>query len=140
MIAAIKSAAAITIHPFDSAINYSVMTGVMRRDDSVTSFLLGSTKITTFTTLQDFLVVGCATCDSNSGWIRLYTTDTLRLKKTIKGSSKNSYIGKHVETRQNLIGMSQLWYSSRYKDSMFFSTLLAFRDVKTEAWSFDDQS
>ena len=110
----------------------------MEREDNVKSFLLSSTKITTFTTSEDFLVVGCATCDGNKGYIRLYTTESLRLMQTIKGDSKNGYIGKHVEVKQNLIGMNQLWYSSRYKDFMFLSSLVGFRDVSTDIWEFDN--
>ena len=140
MIAAIRSAAAVTIYKFEAAINYSNRKGVMSRDDEVKSYLLGSTQITTFTVAEDFLIVGCMTCGNNRGWLSYYTTDTLRLRKKIVGSDKNGFVGKHVETRHNMAGMSQLWYSSRYKEQMFLSAVHAFKDPETEAWSFDEQS
>ena len=140
MLAAIRSAAAVTVYPFESAINCSDKTGIMTRDDSTKSFLLGSTEISTFTVSDDFLIVGCMTCDNNMGWIRLYTTDTLRLRHTIKGTDKNSLVGQHVETRRNVVGMNQLWFSSRYNDFVFLSTLLTFQDISTEKWEFYEES
>ena len=101
MIAAIRSAAAITIYKFEAAINFSDRKGVMSREHDVKSYLLGSTQITTFTVADDFLIVGCMKCNNNHGWLSYYTTDTLRLRKKIVGSDKNGYVGKHVETRQN---------------------------------------
>ena len=79
MIAAIRSAASITIYRFDYKIDFATRTGVMTRDETAKAFLIGSTDISTFITSEDFLIVGCATCHSNAGEIRIYTTETLRL-------------------------------------------------------------
>ena len=139
MIAVIRSSAALTVYKFDAEINYKDRKGVMTRDDNKKSFLIDSTKISTFTTSEDFLIIGCMECDFNKGWIKLYTTDTLRLKHTVKGSDKNKLVGKHVETKRNLFGMNQLWYSSHNNDFMFLTTLIAFKNVKTATWEFDEQ-
>ena len=86
MLAAIKSSGAITIYSFESAINPDSRISVMVRDDSKRSFLLASTQITAFETSKDFLIVGCATCDNNAGWLKLYSPEKIRLFKGIPGS------------------------------------------------------
>ena len=73
MLAAIKTPGAITIYSFESAINAQDSKGVMSRDETSQSFLFQSTLLTTFVTSKDFLVVGCATCDSGKGWLRIYS-------------------------------------------------------------------
>ena len=73
----------------------------MRRDDSQTSSFLSSTVITTFVASRNFLLIGCATCDNNNGWLYLYNPLTLKLLKGIPGGNGYTSIGLSVSARVN---------------------------------------
>ena len=59
----------------------------MEKDDSLETYLMSSAKITAFEATKNFLVVGCATCDSNKGWLKFYNPRNAKLIKGIPGSA-----------------------------------------------------
>ena len=94
MVAAIRTPGAVTLYNFDMAINYESQVGDMRRNEGNVAYLVSSTVITAFETDRELLVVGCATCDSNNGWLRIYNPQSMQLLKGIPGSSNYGYLGK----------------------------------------------
>ena len=93
MLGAIRTSGAITIHPFDFTIDPDEMLGVMTKDDNSQSYLLPSTEISVFKTSKEFLVVGCATCNKNQGWLRFYNPRNIKLLKGLPGNSKEKFVG-----------------------------------------------
>ena len=87
MLGAIRSPGAITIHPFSFTIDTSIQEGVMDMDDSVETYLKSTAKISAFETTSNFLVVGCATCENNVGWLKFYNPRNTKLVKGIPGSA-----------------------------------------------------
>ena len=97
MLGAIKSPGAITVHPFSFTIDTSIQEGVMVKDESVEAYLMSSAKISAFETTQNFLVVGCATCDNNQGWLKFYNPRNAKLIKGYRGIAPSSkLVGQHV--------------------------------------------
>ena len=85
MLGAIRSPGAITIHPFSFTIDTSIQEGAMEKDTSVETYLMSSAMISAFETTQNFLVVGCATCDNDKGWLKFYNPRNAKLIKGIPG-------------------------------------------------------
>ena len=96
MLGAIKSPGAITIHPFNVKVDVpSKISDMTKINEEV--FLYPTVEISVFTTTPNFLVVGCATCNDNQGWLKFYNPENIRMLKAITGKSKShEWTGKHV--------------------------------------------
>ena len=142
MLGAIRSPGAITIHPFSFTIDTSIQEGVMEKDDSLETYLMSSAKITAFEATKNFLVVGCATCDGNKGWLKFYNPRNAKLIKGIPGSAPQSMLlGQLVQASTNADMTDQVWYSSKDSDEnmLVLNSIIAFQDLDTEKWVFDDK-
>jgi hypothetical protein len=64
MFAAVKNRTAVTIYDFEFDIDWSNKVGILTRDENNTSLFVSSTAITTLETSDDFLIIGCATCEN----------------------------------------------------------------------------
>ena len=72
--------------------------------DDDTSSLLPSTVFTTFETTSKFLVVGCPSCESNLGLLRLHNLPSMKLRKGYVGDKNYGFIAQSVVIRENVEG------------------------------------
>lgn len=92
--------------------------------------------LTTFITSDKFLILGCPTCESNKGQLRLYDLPTLKIGKFYIGDANYGYIGKSVALKDNVDNSQQIWYSSRKGSTLTFNSIIFFEDYETEIWKF----
>lgn len=129
MLAAIRSPASIAIYGFDSAINWKDNKGVMQRDDSNVSYLVTNTDISVFETTGDFLVVGCETCATGKGSVRIYSADNIRLTKGLTGVEDEWLrIGGSFASRPNEDGSIQMWFTSQIDGTISINQVMAFQN------------
>lgn len=102
MLGAIKSPGAITIHPFSFSVDFGSRIGVMEKVESVEVFLYPTVEISVFKTTPNFLIVGCATCNDNKGWLRFYNPRNTKLLKGLPGTSNSHmFVGRDAQVRMN---------------------------------------
>ena len=107
-------------------------------DSTKESYLIAQTEITSFIASREFLIVGCATCNNDQGWIRFYNPESIKIIKGIPGTDSHKFTGKEVEVKLNAEDTLQFWYSSRNGRYMSMNSLIAFQNTTTLAWVFQD--
>lgn len=108
----------------------------MQHVEDTVSYLLPQTVITTFETSSKLLYVGCATCNSNEGELRIYNPSTMKAIKGFIGSSKYQYMGKKVSITDQTDGATMVWYSTRKSSSMSIHAIIVFENFDTEKYEF----
>ena len=81
---------------------------------------------TAFETTKDFLVVACATCENDQGFVRLYYRDSMRLFNGVIGKLGDGFVGKSIAVKDNIDGSNQVWYTSRRQEVLVVGSIMAF--------------
>ena len=113
MLALIRKQASLVLSSFDIAMTPSKNRGVVGQISGENSYLTSNINVETFLVSENFLLLGCPSCNNNQGWIKIYEiTDIRTIVATVPGNNSYRRVGASIVTRKNASGAEEIIYGS----------------------------
>ena len=87
---------------------------------------------------ESLIILTCSACKQGMGWIKFYDRSTMKLlSPTIEGSADNFSVGGNFAISTDILGVTNLWYTSKKGEILYLNLINQSFNTKTLNWTFD---